>query len=77
MSCSGTASPDTNNSGFGTQGIPCDMTGGSSGGPWFIGSGADGLQNSINSYGYSGSPVMYGPYWGTVIQDTYKSAAAS
>jgi len=80
-SCSGTASPDTNNSGFGTQGIPCDMTGGSSGGPWFTQTspttGATGLQNSINSYGYSGSPVMYGPYWGTVIQDTYKSAAAS
>ena len=76
-SCSGTASPDTNNGQFGTQGISCDMTGGSSGGPWFIGSNATGLQNSINSYGYSGSPVMYGPYWGTVIQDTYKSAAAS
>lgn len=76
-SCSGTASPDTNNGQFGTQGISCDMTGGSSGGPWFIGSDATGLQNSINSYGYSGSPVMYGPYWGTVIQDTYTSAAAS
>ena len=77
-SCAGTASPDTNNSGFGTQGIPCDMTGGSSGGPWFIQSGpAAGLQNSINSYGYSGSPVMYGPYWGAVIQTTYNSAAAS
>ena len=62
---------------FLTQGIPCDMTGGSSGGPWFIGSSAAGLQNSINSYGYSGSPVMYGPYWGTVIQQTYTSAAAS
>jgi V8-like Glu-specific endopeptidase len=77
-SCAGTASPDTNNPGFETQGIPCDMTGGSSGGPWFIQSGsAAGLQNSINSYGYSGSPVMYGPYWGTVIQLTYTSAAAS
>jgi V8-like Glu-specific endopeptidase len=77
-SCAGTASLDTNNSAFGTQGIPCDMTGGSSGGPWFIQSGsAAGLQNSINSYGYSGSPVMYGPYWGTVIQTTYNSAAAS
>ena len=76
-SCTGTATNDPNNPQFGTQGIPCDMTGGSSGGPWFIGIGSDGLQNSINSYGYNGSAVMYGPYWGSVIQDTYKRAAKS
>jgi V8-like Glu-specific endopeptidase len=80
-SCTGRASNDANNPQFLTQGISCDMTGGSSGGPWFIqsgsGTGANGLQNSINSYGYSGSPVMYGPYWGAVIQQTYTSAAAS
>jgi hypothetical protein len=76
-SCSGSASNDPNNPQFLTQGISCDMTGGSSGGPWFIGSNATGLQNSINSYGYNRSPVMYGPYWGTVIQQTYASAAAS
>jgi len=36
-SCSGTATPDP----YGqtqSQGIPCDMTGGSSGGPWLISS---------------------------------------
>jgi hypothetical protein len=76
-SCTGTATNDPNNPQFDTQGIPCDMTGGSSGGPWFIGIGSDGLQNSINSYGYNGSAVMYGPYWGSVIQDTYKRAAKS
>lgn len=76
-SCTGTASPDGNNPQFGTQGIPCDMTGGSSGGPWFIGTSSSGVQNSVNSYGYSGSSVMYGPYWGTVIQATYQSAAVS
>ncbi|MDQ0692035.1 serine protease [Arthrobacter sp. W4I7] len=80
-SCYGRASKDTNNPQFGTQGIPCDMTGGSSGGPWFIQTsrttGADGPQNSINSYGYNGSAVMYGPYWGAVIQQAYNSAAAS
>ena len=53
------------------------MTGGSSGGPWFIGTGSDGLQNSINSYGYNRSAVMYGPYWGTVIHDAYNFAAAA
>ncbi|MHC6231665.1 trypsin-like serine peptidase [Arthrobacter sp. MMS24-T111] len=76
-SCTGTATNDPNNPQFGTQGIPCDMTGGSSGGPWFIGSGSDGLQNSINSYGYNRSAVMYGPYWGSVIQATYTNAAKS
>ncbi|QDG64363.1 serine protease [Pseudarthrobacter sp. NIBRBAC000502771] len=76
-SCTGTASNDSNNPQFNTQGIPCDMTGGSSGGPWFIGNGPDGLQNSINSYGYNGSAVMYGPYWGSVIETTYTNAAKS
>ena len=76
-SCTGTAAKDPNNPQFGTQGIPCDMTGGSSGGPWFIGSDSEGLQNSINSYGYNGSAVMYGPYWGKVIKATYDKAAAS
>jgi len=76
-SCTGTATDDPNNPQFGSQGIPCDMTGGSSGGPWFIGIGSDGIQNSINSYGYNGNPVMYGPYWGSVIQATYTSAAKS
>ncbi|WP_045730166.1 trypsin-like serine peptidase [Pseudarthrobacter chlorophenolicus] len=76
-SCAGTATDDTINPDFTTQGIPCDMTSGSSGGPWFIGSGPDGLQNSINSYGYSGSKVMYGPYWGDSIEKTYRVASRS
>ncbi|MEC5181434.1 trypsin-like serine peptidase [Arthrobacter sp. CG_A4] len=77
-SCTGTATNDPNNSSFMTQGIPCNMTGGSSGGPWFIGSSSTGYQNSVNSYGYgSNSTSMYGPYWGSVIQQTYNSAAAA
>jgi V8-like Glu-specific endopeptidase len=76
-SCTGTAVNDPNNSQFGTQGISCDMTGGSSGGPWFIGTSSAGVQNSVNSYGYNRSAVMYGPFWGSVIQQTYASAAAS
>ncbi|CAH0301667.1 hypothetical protein SRABI26_04560 [Arthrobacter sp. Bi26] len=77
-SCSGTATNDPYNPQFNTQGIPCNMTGGSSGGPWFIGTSASGYQNSINSYGYgSKSTKMYGPYWGTVIQQAYTTAAAS
>lgn len=76
-SCTGTATNDPNNPQFGTQGIPCDMTGGSSGGPWFIGTDSSGLQNSVNSYGYNRSAVMYGPFWGSVIQQTYDVASAS
>ena len=72
-SCAGTATEDTTNPQFATQGIPCTMTGGSSGGPWLL---DNGKQNSVNSYGYSKSGMMYGPYWGSVIQATYKIAQA-
>jgi V8-like Glu-specific endopeptidase len=72
-SCAGRAINDTQHPEFNTQGIPCTMTGGSSGGPWFLDSG---LQNSINSYGYNSGNVMYGPYWGQVIADTYDRAQA-
>ena len=77
-SCSGTAEDDPNNPQFNAQGIPCKMTGGSSGGPWFIGSSSTGYQNSINSYGYGSMlTTMYGPYWGSVIKQAYTAAAAS
>ena len=76
QSCTGTATADP----FGqteSQGIPCDMTGGSSGGPWFIGSGSGGLQNSVNSFGYNNVPdTMFGPYWGSVIESVYDAASA-
>lgn len=77
-SCSGTATNDPYNPQFNSQGIPCNMTGGSSGGPWFIGTSSSGYQNSVNSYGYgSRSTTMYGPYWGTVIQLAYTTASVS
>ena len=77
-SCTGTATNDPYNPQFNSQGIPCNMTGGSSGGPWFIGSSSTGYQNTVNSYGYgSKSTTMYGPYWGSVIQQAYSTAAAS
>ena len=72
-SCSGSASDDTIG-GTLSQGISCDMTGGSSGGPWFLG---DGAQNSVNSFGYNGQAnVMYGPYFGSEAQSAYQEAAA-
>ncbi|MEK0155506.1 hypothetical protein [Arthrobacter oryzae] len=78
VSCTGPASNDPYNPQFQSQGIPCDMTGGSSGGPWFIGTSSSGYQNSVNSYGYgSRSEIMYGPYWGSVIQQAYSSASSA
>jgi hypothetical protein len=72
QSCYGRATADP----FGqslSQGIPCDMTGGSSGGPWFLGSGA---QNSVNSFGYNTvANRMFGPYFGSVVQGAYTAAA--
>jgi hypothetical protein len=72
-SCAGTAQDDIYG-GTQSQRIPCDMTGGSSGGPWFT----SGLQNSLNSFGYQGiKNQMFGPYFGSAIQTAYNSAAAS
>jgi V8-like Glu-specific endopeptidase len=72
-SCAGTAIADPFLE-YQSQGIECDMTGGSSGGPWFLPSGA---QNSVNSFGYEEIPgVMFGPYYGTVAHSAYMAAAA-
>ena len=80
QSCKGTAAGDPRNPQFNSQGIRCDMNGGSSGGPWLIKDGAEesiGFQNSVNSYGYPGLDIMYGPYWGKEIQLTYNLASMS
>jgi hypothetical protein len=72
-SCAGTAQSDIYG-GTQSQRIPCDMTGGSSGGPWFTG----GRQNSLNSFGYNGvKNQMFGPYFGSAIQTAYNSAATN
>ncbi|MGH3517823.1 MAG: trypsin-like serine peptidase [Haloechinothrix sp.] len=71
-SCTGAAKDDPY--GSTTQGIPCSMTGGSSGGGWITG----GQLNSVNSYKYrTDSSTMYGPYFGSVIQSVYNAAAAA
>jgi hypothetical protein len=57
-----------------TMGIDCDMTGGSSGGGWIVGSSV----HSVNSYGYLTLPnVMFGPYQGSVAQSLYNPASGS
>ncbi|TFD54612.1 hypothetical protein E3T55_03320 [Cryobacterium frigoriphilum] len=59
-----------------SQGIPCNLTGGSSGGPWFVGGAAGGVQNSVSSFGYSTmTGTMFGPYWGSVIESVYAVAS--
>lgn len=76
-SCSGTTTNDVN--GTNDLRLACNMTGGSSGGPWFQNfSGGNGTQISVNSFGYRGEKnAMYGPYFGSVIQTLYSSASAS
>lgn len=80
-SCRGTAFKNPVNSTSTSQGIPCDMTGGSSGGPWFIGNGYSGnssVQNSVNSFGYpSLGDYMFGPYFGPTAQRAYQGASTA
>jgi hypothetical protein len=57
-----------------TMGVPCNMTGGSSGGGWVTASGA---VASVVSYGYSSlKNVLFGPYQETEAQQLYSSAQA-
>ncbi|WP_344866841.1 peptidase, partial [Planomonospora alba] len=59
-------------------GLGCDMTGGSSGGPWFLrfdeGTGT-GTLNSVNSFKYGfAADRMFGPYFGAEAQAVYQAA---
>ncbi|MEO8273938.1 MAG: hypothetical protein ABI620_07715 [Chloroflexota bacterium] len=61
--CKGTTINDPQ--GVGTWGMACNMTGGSSGGPWLTGTtnpaDGSGQLSSLNSYGYQGLTYMFGP----------------
>ncbi len=60
-----------------TWGMACNMTGGSSGGPWlssFTESSGVGTLSSLNSYGYSGVKNMYGPKFNSDTQAVYQAA---
>ena len=80
--CAGEDVPDTWG-GSSDFGLKCNMTGGSSGGPWF----ADfdpatgvGVLNSINSFKYRAGPLskhMFGPYFDAYTQSTYAAAQVS
>ncbi|MGI5283157.1 trypsin-like serine peptidase [Nonomuraea polychroma] len=59
-------------------GLTCNMTGGSSGGPWMRGfseSTGLGTINSVNSFKYNFAPNwMFGPYFGNEAQAVYQAA---
>jgi hypothetical protein len=62
--------------------LACDMTGGSSGGPWLSGfaaangstTGNGGTIRSLNSYGYGGQANMYGPIFNGETTRTLNAA---
>ncbi|HEY1177965.1 MAG TPA: peptidase [Phytomonospora sp.] len=62
-------------------GLACNMTGGSSGGPWFRTfneATGTGVQTSVNSFKYNFLPTyMFGPYFGTDAQNLYGSAQSA
>ncbi|GAA1646846.1 peptidase [Nonomuraea maheshkhaliensis] len=77
--CSGRAFNDTVSTN--DQGLRCNMTGGSSGGPWFQGfDPATGLGwlNSLNSFTYNFAPnFMFGPFFGNEAMAVYQTAQNS
>ena len=75
-----------NDASVGTWGMACNMNGGSSGGGWLLGPSSPAtdtgkLLSSVNSYGYGGSAVMYGPKFnlatGTVMGDVIDNGATA
>lgn len=74
--CSGRTFDDTVMTG--DQGLRCSMTGGSSGGPWFLGfdeSTGLGWLNSVNSFTYNFAPnFMFGPFFGDEAMAVYQAA---
>jgi hypothetical protein len=79
--CAGVDQAD--NFGSTSYGLKCDMTGGSSGGPWMVNfdeaAGAGSL-NSLNSFKYRGGKqknLMFGPYFDGYTQATYNAAKSA
>jgi V8-like Glu-specific endopeptidase len=58
-----------------TYKLECDMTGGSSGGPWGLDFGdGSGILMSVNSYRYLGGNSMYGPKFNSNTEALYTAA---
>jgi hypothetical protein len=63
--------------GYATWGMPSDLTGGASGGPW-LSNLSSGLVSSVNSYKYTtDNSRMYGPKFGTKTTATFNAAKAA
>jgi hypothetical protein len=72
--CAGSIFADQYNEGD-TWGMACNMTGGSSGGPWLSGfEGTSPALSSLNSYGYQGLSNMYGPKFNDDTAAVYNAA---
>lgn len=77
--CAGDTAPDPY--GRTTQGLVCNMTGGSSGGPWYSSFNPTtgvGIAYSLNSYRYTSgtySNRMFGPRFGTEVQALFNSVS--
>lgn len=66
---------DDNSASPATMGAGCDMTGGSSGGPWVTSTGA---VASVVSYGYQSlSKVLFGPHLEFEAQSLYTAASST
>jgi hypothetical protein len=77
--CAGPVGRDPYNDNL-TYRLACDMTGGSSGGPWlapFDGTGDAGQLSSVNSYGYSGIKAMHGPVFNGDTAQTFTAASSN
>lgn len=74
--CAGPVGYDPSNASK-TYRMDCDMTGGSSGGPWltnFDEATGIGTLSSLNSYGYSGVRAMHGPFFNANTKAVYDRA---
>ena len=75
--CQGTTRLDRD--ALNTMALGCNMTGGSSGGPWFVDYGkGQRVIESVNSYGYSSmKATMFGPIFGPPEEAAYNAANAA
>jgi V8-like Glu-specific endopeptidase len=75
--CSGRTYPDSHKITH-DEGLRCDMTEGSSGGPWltrFDAGTGTGVVTSVSSFKYADDPAtMYGPYFGNAVRHMYDKA---
>lgn len=78
--CSGRTYPDSHKI-TSDEGLRCDMTEGSSGGPWlarFNSGTGTGVVTSVSSFKYADDPAtMYGPYFGDAVRRVYDTAQRS